>query len=137
MEHPNGKKVITTVSALEGMMMTKKEDEIQQLRNQYCNILTNNLKNKKMKPISETQKFIHRFYRKTRKFLSQNKHIMFTKADKGNITVLMDRGEYKEKMKAIVDDNNTYKLLKNDPTSPFQKKHNDIKKWIGKEYISN
>ncbi len=48
--------------------------------------------------------------------LKRNKNIVILPADKGNATVVMDRYEYKMKMKKLLDDEYTYKQLPNDPT---------------------
>ena len=51
--------------------------------------------------------------------LKQDKDFIITKADKGNIIVIMDYSEYEQKMKAIISDEIIYKKLGSDPT----KKH--------------
>lgn len=43
----------------------------------------------------------------TTKFLKENDNLIFTKADKGNTTVVLDR-DYLEKMSVLLGDTNTY-----------------------------
>ena len=38
-------------------------------------------------------------------------------ADKGNVTVVMRRSDYDEKMRGMLDDTTTYKKLKKEPTA--------------------
>ncbi len=54
--------------------------------------------------------------------LKRNKNIVILPADKGNATVVMDRCEYKMKMKKLLDDEYTYKQLPNDPTTKIEKR---------------
>lgn len=47
--------------------------------------------------------------RAAKKFVSQHKNLMLTKADKGNITVLVERAEYVIKMNELLSDTTTYR----------------------------
>jgi len=58
---------------------------------------------------------IHKEYVKCRNFLKNNDDILVTKADKGQVTVIMDRSAYNEQMLRILEDENTYRSLKNNP----------------------
>ena len=53
-------------------------------------------------------------------------------ADKGNCVVVMDKHQYREKALSLLNDRNTYLILKSDPTSKTQRKLNkmllDLKK---------
>jgi len=53
-------------------------------------------------------------------------------ADKGRVTVVTDKTDYYDKMDALVNDKQTYQVLKRDPTPALQRKHNskllDLKK---------
>lgn len=60
----------------------------------------------------------------TRKFLNKNKTILILNADKGNVTVAMEKKEYDDKMRIILSDPSMYKILKRDPTTTLQKKNN-------------
>ena len=46
------------------------------------------------------------------------------KADKENKTVLMQREDYVTKMKALIDNENTYEKLNRDPTYGLQSANN-------------
>ena len=48
----------------------------------------------------------------------------FVPADKGRVTVVMDKTDYYDKMDALVNDKQTYEELKRDPTPALQRKLN-------------
>ena len=50
------------------------------------------------------------------KRLKNNKDIVILPADKGRVTVVMDKTDYHDKMDALVNDKQTYEELKRDPT---------------------
>ncbi|KYQ53643.1 hypothetical protein ALC60_02916 [Trachymyrmex zeteki] len=52
----------------------------------------------------------------TCKFISTHSDIMFTHADKGNVTVAMDKDTYINKMTTLLNDSDTYITIKKDPT---------------------
>lgn len=54
------------------------------------------------------------------KRLRNDKDIVILPADKGRVTVVMDKTDYHDKMDAIVNDKQTYKELKRDPTPALQ-----------------
>jgi len=70
-------------------------------------------------------------------FQRKNPEIIFTRANKGNITVALNKNDYHKKMELLLEDNNTYSLIKKDPSNSIEKKLNGIiKKWFAKEYIT-
>lgn len=64
--------------------------------------------------------------KETHRFLKQNPEIIILKADKGNVTVAMDKSEYLEKSYQLLSDTNTYIQLNNDPTISIQNKLNKL-----------
>ena len=59
--------------------------------------------------------------------LKQLKHdndIVILPADKGHVTVVMDKTDYNHKMDTLVNDKNTYELLIRDPMPSLQRKLN-------------
>ncbi|XP_055590666.1 uncharacterized protein LOC129742749 [Uranotaenia lowii] len=64
----------------------------------------------------------------TRQFLKSYPNIIVLEADKGNITVMMNREDYDRKMLALIEDENTYSSLTRDPTTGFQTKNNEFAK---------
>ena len=55
------------------------------------------------------------------KRLKNDKNIVILPADKGRVTVVMDKTDYYDKMDALVNDKQTYELLKRDPTPALQR----------------
>jgi len=60
--------------------------------------------------------------------LKDNKDLFVTKADKGQVTVIMDKRTYIEKMNKTLDDDNTYKQIKKDPLRTITNKTNNLLK---------
>ena len=55
-------------------------------------------------------------WRALKELRADKEHLILT-ADKGAALVVMDRKDYTQKMKELLDDNNTYRPLKMDPTN--------------------
>ncbi|KYN10015.1 hypothetical protein ALC57_17849, partial [Trachymyrmex cornetzi] len=72
----------------------------------------------------------------TKQFLKDNSNIIFTKADKGNLTVALDKNIYIEKVKTMLDDEDTYMKILKDPTSKI---NNNLKQllagWKKQNYV--
>ena len=62
--------------------------------------------------------------RQALKRLKTDKDIVILPADKGRVTVVMDRTDYHDKMNELVNDKQTYEELKRDPTPALQRKLN-------------
>ena len=56
----------------------------------------------------------------TNKFLKNNPNIMFTKADKGNVTVCLNKSDYTSKMLELLSDQNTYTNVNRNPLSKLR-----------------
>ncbi|XP_011858524.1 PREDICTED: uncharacterized protein LOC105556066, partial [Vollenhovia emeryi] len=70
------------------------------------------------------------------KFLLENKDIMVTKADKGQVTVIMDKNKYVNQMKDLLSDQTTYRKLSKDPIySTSTKLNNLVKSWRKNDII--
>ena len=73
----------------------------------------------------------------TRRFLEQNPNLILTRADKGNITVALDRDVYIYKMNAMLGDTETYPMIKRDPTRKITTSLRELlTRWKTREYIS-
>ena len=62
--------------------------------------------------------------RQALKRLKTDKDIVILPADKGRVTVVMDRTDYHDKMNGLVNDKQTYEEFKRDPTPALQRKLN-------------
>ena len=56
----------------------------------------------------------------TNKFLKNNPNIMFTKADKGNVTVCLNKSDYTSKMLELLSDQNIYTNVNRNPLSKLR-----------------
>jgi len=68
----------------------------------------------------------------TAKFCKNNPNIIFIKADKGNVTVAMDREEYISRIEVMLQDENTYITIKKNPIKNLEKNLNDMLKKVPK-----
>jgi len=75
-------------------------------------------------------------HRITKKFRKENPNIIFTRADKGNVTVALDRGDYIQKMEEAFKDKNTYTQVKRNPIKNLERNLNSIIKRWNKGHIS-
>ena len=75
--------------------------------------------------------------RSTSQFCKNNPNIMFTRADKGNVVVALDRESYIEKMETTLNDISTYNTAKNNPSLKLKRNLNNVlkKNWLQKDYI--
>ena len=70
--------------------------------------------------------------------LKRDESIVLVPADKGRATVIMDKEEYTQKMKRILDDADKYRIIKRDPTLKIEKKITESLKHLRKEgYIDD
>lgn len=67
-----------------------------------------------------------RAFHLSKKFLKENDNLIVTRADKGNVTVLMYRDLYVNKMAELLNDPETYKLLTKNPTTSYENKINSL-----------
>jgi len=57
----------------------------------------------------------------TVKFCKSNPNVIFTRADKGNVTVAIDKIDYLNKIETMLQDQNTYMLINKDPMKNIEK----------------
>ena len=62
--------------------------------------------------------------KKKKKNLRNDTNIVITKADKGNCTVIIDKDKYEEKIFKLLNDKDTYVLIKNDLNKSIERKLN-------------
>ncbi|XP_011858224.1 PREDICTED: uncharacterized protein LOC105555793 [Vollenhovia emeryi] len=75
-------------------------------------------------------------YAKCNRFLRDNDDVLVTKADKGQVTVIMNKNKYKNQIIELLQDQNTYKKLNNDPIKRISNKMNDlVKSWRDNDII--
>jgi len=89
-------------------------------RAKFTNIFTNYLK----KPGHIN--YLGVLFSKTKQFLRDHGELVVTRADKGNVTVILTKEMYLELANNILQDQNYYRQLTNDPTSSYQQKANKL-----------
>ena len=67
-----------------------------------------------------------------KKFIKQNPDILITRADKGNVTVIIKKSIYLEKTESLFCDEKYYEKITKNPLQSLEKKTNDLIKWLNK-----
>jgi len=81
-------------------------------------------------------KIMH-MHKMTKRFCADNPNIIFTRADKGNITVALKKEIYNNELENLLRDTKTYTVIEKDPVLSMEKKLNDLlKKWLRLGYIT-
>jgi len=74
----------------------------------------------------------------TKKFIKDNPEVLFTRADKGNTVVALNKTDYMSKMKACLSDSDTYITMKQNPARKLLSELKTIlKRWNNLGYISS
>ncbi|XP_018367481.1 PREDICTED: uncharacterized protein LOC108763996 [Trachymyrmex cornetzi] len=74
----------------------------------------------------------------TKKFIKEHPELLFSKADKGNVTVALNRDDYVNKMELMLSDENTYEIISKDPTRKIiNDSRNILVRWKNKGFIDN
>ncbi|KMQ84009.1 hypothetical protein RF55_18601 [Lasius niger] len=63
---------------------------------------------------------------RNRDFIRDNPDVIFTRADKGNVTIALNKIDYLEKMNVLLGDTNTYTTINKDLTKKLRKKREFI-----------
>ncbi|XP_075162978.1 uncharacterized protein LOC142235598 [Haematobia irritans] len=110
----DGEECIKTIS--------DKEDQ-ELARNKFTTMIENHTNKQQL---TEREKYYLRTVEHTQRFLNHNKNLIILEADKGNVTVGMEKSDYDMKMEKIVNDIMTYRKLKSDPTNRLQRVNNEL-----------
>ena len=111
-------------------------DETETIKNRIRLGMTGIIKNKINKSTNcnnnndGMQRILNKNIKETNIFIKANPELVICRADKSNKTVVLSEQQYNNKMMLLLNDKNTYKENKHDPTSTIQNKMNKlIKKW--------
>ncbi|XP_011869804.1 PREDICTED: uncharacterized protein LOC105563102, partial [Vollenhovia emeryi] len=111
------------------------DDILDETRSLICNNLNKFLN--KNNHVNTIDKFLLSQFSSCNRFLRDNEDVFVTRADKGQVTVVMNRDSYTEKMLDLLNDNNTYKSITRDPIRKITNKlHELIKAWLDNDIIS-
>jgi len=81
---------------------------------------------------------VNQLYIETKKFLHNNPNLLLTRADKGNVTVALDKDSYIAKIESMLSNKETYNILKKDPIKKLSSQLRDLlSRWKKYNYISN
>jgi len=109
---------------------------VDNIRAMVVNSLNRNLY--RYKHLNYLDAHIHKEFIKCKNFLKNNDDIFVTKADKGQVIVVMDKSAYVDQMVKILDDENTYRLVRNNPLRKITTKlDNLIKTWSENDIIDD
>ena len=87
--------------------------------------------------VDPNEKRLSYLHKCTLKFCRENPDIIFTKADKGNVTVAMDVHQYQNKMVGMLNDSETYNVVTRNPIKNIEAKLTTIlKRWLSQGYIT-
>ena len=67
-------------------------------------------------------------FNETKAFFKEHSELIITNSDKGNITSVMEKTQYQEKMKNLIHDPKTYQCINQDPTERIQRVNNRLVK---------
>jgi len=107
---------------------------IDKVRSLIVNSLSSNLF--RSKHVRFLDAHIHKQYTKCKNFLKNNDDLLVTKADKGQVTVILDKNDYVNQMTNILKDGNTYKILRTNPLRKISNKVDSlIKSWFDNKIV--
>ncbi|KYN22657.1 hypothetical protein ALC57_04947, partial [Trachymyrmex cornetzi] len=88
----------------------------------------NNMLNKKLRYLFSV----------TKQFIKNNQEVVFTRADKGNVTVALNINTYKDKMNDMLKDRSTYTMIERDPTKQLTDSIRSLlTEWVKFGYIES
>lgn len=128
------------ISSIEAAIKNKPVEIKENIRSDVVNVITNHKIKTRHKKTKHTlfQKNIQKKINKTKQFIKDNPQITVLKPDKSNKTVIMNTDDYETKIGLLLNDPDTYKKLKYDPTKSYQNKNNSyIKKLASNKLISD
>jgi len=103
------------------------------VRNRFANII-NSLPSYRY-PLSKTHKELLHLNSITKKFLKENLNLIVTRADKGNVTVALDRDKYILEIEKLLKDETYVVVNKNPINRLISSLRALLTKWKNKEYI--
>ena len=110
---PRKPPVIDIVTATESACRSLNASDANELRAKVVSILSNNTQVKEQNVTKDEWKAIED--------LRKDDTITVLPADKGRVTVIMKKEEYKEKCRLLLEDSKTYQKLPSDPTARYKK----------------
>jgi len=127
---------VNSVKNFEMVIPKLPEKVVDNVRSMIVNSLCRNISSNNH--LSHFDTYINREVKKCKNFLRNNPDIFVTKADKGQVTVIMDRKVYVDKMTQNLEDTETYKPLNSNPLQKMNGELNSlIKGWFNSIVIDD
>jgi len=127
--------VIEYIKDFEGMGFRGNNSQKLKIRNTVVTQLHKFMNNEQQ--MDEVQRELMRLLKKTKSFCKDNSNIIFTKADKGNITVALDRDHYINSINILLQDKSTYETIQKNPVKNVEQRLNNIlKRWHSLGFVS-
>jgi len=127
--------IVQLIKNIENNIINLHQDTQNEIRNRSIPILHNLTSKSLYKDPIDIQ--ITDLMKITNKFLSNNPNIILTRADKGNITVALDKTEYLNKIENMLKDTETYSIINKDPINKLTKEIRELLTgWKIKGYIT-
>ena len=98
------------------------------IKDDLLTTVNNYIRKNKTQHITRDDRMINNNLTLTKKFKKDNPEIFITKADKGNVTVVMNNTEYIEKVETAFSDRKYYTVIKKSPLRILQNKIKSLKK---------
>jgi len=134
----NQSNIITTIKNTENLVKNIPQDQADTIRNMISKSTVNIINYKKTPKELRLEQFHSVALKQSIHFRKNNEDLVITKADKGQVTVILYEKEYTEKAMRLLDDNNTYTKLPKDPTRQIEKQVRDcISKWHTNKLIDD
>lgn len=113
---------------VESLLLHCENDETKvDIRNRLVNILTNfksRTKHKKM--LNDWEIKFLKDLKSTQKFVKEHQELIITRADKGNVTVILYKNDYLSKLTDMLSSSETYQAIDKPKTQSIQKQVNDM-----------
>jgi len=127
---------LSVIKNFEASSYTFPENVLDKMRPGIVNMLSKNTYSNKH--MNYMDSYILREFNKCKNFLKNNEDLMITKADKGQITVILNKSKYVEQMTKALDDDRTYKKTFKDPLKTITNKTNNmLKMWRDNKIIDD
>ncbi|XP_015115626.1 uncharacterized protein LOC107040185 [Diachasma alloeum] len=121
------------IATLESNMNLFEKDQQDEVRTICVDVISNFMRQERPPRYPELMEKI----KSAREFKKSHPEILFLKADKGNITVAVNREQYISKMSALLGDSTTYTVIQDDPTPKIQRRVNRlVLEWYTNDFIT-
>ncbi|XP_039303911.1 uncharacterized protein LOC120357488 [Solenopsis invicta] len=129
-----GRTLLEFIKHIEHNISQYRENIHAAIRNRSVSILETLFRNDRQVNIND--QLIKDWLRTTGRFVREHPNILFTRADKGNVAVALDKNDYISKMEGMLSDESTYVKLSKDPIQKLTKETRSLLSiWKDKGFI--